>query len=254
MAPPTKSSIMTGSGRYFDPLNPTPESVHLSDVARGLRRSVRFNGQLLDLAACPSPQTVASHSMRVARVAYWRIWNAGIPMDTDYDLRRLVIHVLAALLHDAPEGYLGDPLGPIKTPEQTAIHHAVGRCITAHLVGPAVSPQIDALIEGMDGSSQHSLMLRWSDTIALYQEALLYQPGAVNWALPDLTGGRKLLRDDIAATLHLFHPREGENWQAAVGAVVKLYWTIDGADDRPVPMEERRPFLRELERAIRFAE
>jgi hypothetical protein len=212
MAPNTKTSIMTGSGRYFDPYNPTPESVHLPDIARGLRRGVasRFNGQLLDPAECPHPQSGASHSMRVARLVHWRLTPAPgmVTAERTRDqIEDTVATVFAALIHDAPEGYLGDALGPIKNAEQETIEAVVLAAIAERLVGPTWAPIVCGLVH-------NSADIEWADkAIALRQEALLYQPGAEDWAQP-VTSIEDCV--DIVRTLHLFHPREGEDWEATV--------------------------------------
>lgn len=218
MAPPTTTSVMTGSGRYFDPYNPTPESVHLPDVARGLRRGVasRFNGQLIDPADCPHPQSGIAHSMRVGRIVHWlalRDLDADLSRD---DIEEVLVVTLAGLLHDAPEGYVGDALGPIKSQERKAMEDVVLSAIAVHVVGPDWAPHIC-------GAVHDHRYVRWADTIALYQEALLYQPGAEDWALPEIgAGDANCGQLEIARTLHLFHPREGEDWMATIAEVARL--------------------------------
>lgn len=210
------TAIMTGSGRFFDPLNPKPDDVALEDIARGLRRGVtRFNGQLLDPDECPHPQSGASHCMRVARITYWKL-AMGALADTD-EITRTLVYVLAALLHDAPEGYTGDRLGPIKTDADRAMESGVLAAVVEHLVG---AEYVDAILAlPSDG------VVKWADLTALAQEALLYQPGAQVWASPH---GCK--RIDIAETLHLFHPREGESWDGTVIAVSSML--LAGVDDQ----------------------
>lgn len=73
----------TVSGRRIDLERPRSEDITIEDIACGLSRICRFNGQL------PEFYSVAEHSIFVAELV-------------DPQLR------LAALLHDASEAYLGD--------------------------------------------------------------------------------------------------------------------------------------------------
>lgn len=248
--PNTKSSIMTGSGRYFDPLNPTASDVHLPDIARGLRRGVtRFNGQLLDPAACPHPQSGVSHSMRAGRLVFW--WLRTRDLVKPEHALTVVGLVLAGLIHDSPEGYVGDDLGPIKTPDRKAMEHAILVAIAESLLGPEHGAAICEYV------GNHAAV-HWADQIALRQEALLYQPGATDWALgrPGLDAAsvherrhwdeaeldRAQMRFDIADTLHLFHPREGEDWAATVMALVTMHREVarDDSDTEESAFHLRR--------------
>ena len=210
---------MTGSGRYFDPCNPIAPSVYLPDIARGLRRGVgsRFNGQLLDPAACPHPQSGIAHSYRVGRLVFWRL-TRDLNLDTIGSAGfvgievaiRIMIHTLGGMIHDSPEGYVGDALGPIKTDARKATETAILEAIAESLVGPAAFRLVCQAVHE-DG------VIAWADRVSLRQEALLYQPNGDDWALPSGDDPEDVqARLDIADTLHLFHPREGENWQSAV--------------------------------------
>lgn len=87
------------SGRRLDILDPSPLDVELTDIAHGLARVARWNGQTLG----DFPFSVAQHSILV--VAIFRALNPGA------DAREL----LYALLHDAPEYVMGDIISPFKT-------------------------------------------------------------------------------------------------------------------------------------------
>jgi 5'-deoxynucleotidase YfbR-like HD superfamily hydrolase len=86
------------SGRRLDLLDPSPMDVELSDIAHGLARVARWNGQTHGAHAF----SVAQHSLVVEEV--FRLQNPGCTA-TDCQM---------ALLHDAPEYVIGDMISPFK--------------------------------------------------------------------------------------------------------------------------------------------
>jgi len=86
------------SGRRLDLLDPSPLDVEIEDIAHGLARVARWNGQTLG----DHPFTVAEHSLLVER-----IFGALKPSAS-------VAERLTALLHDAPEYVIGDMISPFK--------------------------------------------------------------------------------------------------------------------------------------------
>jgi 5'-deoxynucleotidase YfbR-like HD superfamily hydrolase len=86
------------SGRRLDLLDPSPLDVELVDIAHGLSRVARWNGQTSGDYAF----SVAQHSVLVMHLAV-----AANP-SLDNDAR------LIALLHDAPEYVMGDIISPLK--------------------------------------------------------------------------------------------------------------------------------------------
>ena len=86
------------SGRRLDILDPSPLDVEIEDIAHGLARVARWNGQTIGTL----PFNVAQHSVIVLDMCLqmkpnWkREWQ------------------LAALLHDAPEYVIGDMISPFK--------------------------------------------------------------------------------------------------------------------------------------------
>jgi 5'-deoxynucleotidase YfbR-like HD superfamily hydrolase len=86
------------SGRRLDILDPSPVDVELSDIAHGLARVARWNGQTQG----DYPFSVAQHSVLVLE-----IFSAMAPAATPRDR-------LYALLHDAPEYVMGDIISPFK--------------------------------------------------------------------------------------------------------------------------------------------
>lgn len=85
------------SGRRLDLLNPSPLDIELSDIAHGLARVARWNGQTNGDHAF----SVAQHSLVVE--AIFRQQNHCNADDC-----------LMALLHDAPEYVIGDMISPFK--------------------------------------------------------------------------------------------------------------------------------------------
>ena len=97
-APPRAWQRML-SGRRLDLLDPSPLDVEISDIAHGLARVARWNGQTTGVHAF----SVAQHSL-VVETIYARL------SGTDNAEWRL-----AALLHDAPEYVIGDMISPFKS-------------------------------------------------------------------------------------------------------------------------------------------
>lgn len=97
--PPPRAWQRMLSGRRLDLLDPSPHDVAIEDIAHGLARLARWNGQTLGAHAF----SVAQHVLIVEDIAhalnpYWpNAW------------RR------AALLHDAAEYVIGDLISPFKT-------------------------------------------------------------------------------------------------------------------------------------------
>ncbi|CAN1724634.1 HD family hydrolase [Hyphomicrobium sp. 1Nfss2.1] len=87
------------SGRRLDLLNPSPSDVEVEDIAHGLARVARWNGQTIGAHAF----SVAQHSLLVEEIAAAR--------NLEWDRRWM----LATLLHDAPEYVVGDLISPFKT-------------------------------------------------------------------------------------------------------------------------------------------
>jgi 5'-deoxynucleotidase YfbR-like HD superfamily hydrolase len=86
------------SGRRLDLLNPSPLDVELDDIAHGLARVARWNGQ----TEGPHIFSVAQHSLLVEAIA----------AHLDPEMPRA--SRLSVLLHDAPEYVIGDIISPFK--------------------------------------------------------------------------------------------------------------------------------------------
>ena len=87
------------SGRRLDLLDPSPFDIEIEDIAHGLARVARWNGQTIGEHAF----SVAQHSVVVEEIV------AHIQPDLAPKWR------LAALLHDASEYVIGDMISPFKS-------------------------------------------------------------------------------------------------------------------------------------------
>lgn len=96
-APPRAWQRML-SGRRLDLLDPSPLDVEIEDIAHGLARVARWNGQTRGAHSF----SVAQHSLLVEAIA------AHLNPDWPAGWR------LMALLHDAPEYVIGDMISPFK--------------------------------------------------------------------------------------------------------------------------------------------
>ncbi|MET0687948.1 MAG: HD family hydrolase [Methyloceanibacter sp.] len=86
------------SGRRLDLLDPSPLDIEIEDIAHGLARVARWNGQTKGEHAF----SVAEHCLLVEAIAG----------TLDPKLPRRIR--LAALIHDAPEYVIGDLISPFK--------------------------------------------------------------------------------------------------------------------------------------------
>jgi 5'-deoxynucleotidase YfbR-like HD superfamily hydrolase len=86
------------SGRRLDLLDPSPLDIEIEDIAHGLARVARWNGQTIGANAF----SVAQHSLIVEEICR--------KLAPDWDKKRRLL----ALLHDAPEYVIGDMISPFK--------------------------------------------------------------------------------------------------------------------------------------------
>ncbi len=86
------------SGRRLDLIDPSPVDVEIEDIAHGLARVARWNGQ-----------TRGEHAFSVAQ-------HSCLVLDIAMELKPNMTpdEQLAALLHDAPEYVVGDLISPFK--------------------------------------------------------------------------------------------------------------------------------------------
>jgi 5'-deoxynucleotidase YfbR-like HD superfamily hydrolase len=86
------------SGRRLDLLDPSPLDIEIGDIAHGLARVARWNGQTTG----DHGFSVAQHSLVVEEIS--------VHLEPKLETRWR----LAALLHDAPEYVIGDMISPFK--------------------------------------------------------------------------------------------------------------------------------------------
>ena len=87
------------SGRRLDLLDPSPLDIEIEDIARGISRVARWNGQ----TSGEYPLSVAQHSVIVAELL--KSYHENIEIKWQ----------LAALLHDAAEYIISDMITPLKS-------------------------------------------------------------------------------------------------------------------------------------------
>jgi 5'-deoxynucleotidase YfbR-like HD superfamily hydrolase len=128
------------SGRRLDLLDPSPLDVEMDDIAHGLARVARWNGQTQGQHIF----SVAQHALLVEALA-----RAKVPR----------LDRLAVLLHDAPEYVIGDMISPFKAVIGDSYKAVEKRLLTAiHLrFGlPAKLPEtLQVLIKAADRSAAY---------------------------------------------------------------------------------------------------
>ena len=119
------------SGRRLDLIDPSPLDIEIADIAHGLARVARWNGQTNGAHIF----SVAQHTLLVEAVM--RAQNPRI----DARLR------LAALLHDAPEYVIGDMISPFKAVLGGDYKAVEKRLLAAIHIRFGLPPQLSADIE-----------------------------------------------------------------------------------------------------------
>ena len=135
------------SGRRLDLLDPSPLDIEIEDIAHGLARVARWNGQTLGAHAF----SVAQHSLVVEDICR--------KLAPEWDKKRRLL----ALLHDAPEYVIGDMISPFKA--------ALG------LDYKAFEAKLEAAIHLRFGLPAHApaavkAVIKNADTICAYFEAV----------------------------------------------------------------------------------
>jgi uncharacterized protein len=143
--PATRSELFRAwqrmlSGRRLDLLDPSPLDVEIEDIAHGLARVARWNGQTEGAHIF----SVAQHSLLVETIARQRA-------NLDRASR------LGVLLHDAPEYVIGDMISPFKAVIGDAYKAVEARLLAAiHLrfgLPAALPAELVALIKASDRSA-----------------------------------------------------------------------------------------------------
>jgi len=134
------------SGRRLNLLDPSPLDVEIEDIAHGLARVARWNGQTRGAHSF----SVAQHSLLVEAIA------AHLNPDWSQGWR------LMALLHDAPEYVIGDMISPFKVVTGDAYKSVELRLLTAIHLRFGLPPATPAALKKK---------IKEADTIAAFFEA-----------------------------------------------------------------------------------
>src|SRR5690348_7721384 len=129
------------SGRRLDLLDPSPLDIEIEDIAHGLARVARWNGQTKGGCAF----SVAQHCVLVERLVHELRPKSAKPLR------------LAGLLHDAAEYVIGDLISPFKAAvglDYKAFENRLARAIHIRFgLAPENTPEEIALIKRADRMS-----------------------------------------------------------------------------------------------------
>ena len=168
------------SGRRLDLLNPTPVDIEISDIAHGLARVARWNGQTIGEHAL----SVAQHSLIVEDIVI------SLCADVTQPIR------LAALLHDSPEYVLGDLISPFKSAIGCDYKHFENRLLSAIHIRFGLPSLMD---------EQADRLIKSADAVAAYYEAKVLAGFSADEA--DQIFGRPLqLPNDLQDRLNALDP------------------------------------------------
>ncbi|MGD9670460.1 MAG: hydrolase [Hyphomicrobiaceae bacterium] len=168
------------SGRRLDLLAPDPADIAIEDIAHGLARVARWNGQTLGSHAF----SVAQHVLLVEEIAGDRNphWAASWR--------------LAALLHDAPEYVVGDLISPFKTAIGFDYKAFENRLLEAIHRRFALPPRLP---------DQITAEIKTADRIAAFYEATILAGFAVDEALLYF-GSPEGISEPLGSRLALLEP------------------------------------------------
>jgi 5'-deoxynucleotidase YfbR-like HD superfamily hydrolase len=126
------------SGRRLDLIDPSPLDVEIADIAHGLARVARWNGQTRGAEIF----SVAQHSLLVEAIF------SALDPDAPREAK------LAALLHDAPEYVIGDMISPFKAAIGGDYKEIERRLLSAILLRfglkPVMAPELAKAIKAAD--------------------------------------------------------------------------------------------------------
>ena len=154
------------SGRRLDLLDPSPLDIEIEDIAHGLARVARWNGQ----TSGPHIFSVAQHSLLVEALAL-----AAEPLLTP-------VMRLTVLLHDAPEYVVGDIISPFKGFLGPGYKDVENRILAAvHLrfsLPPAPAPALAKLTKQADRAAAFIEATRLAGFSPAEAERLFGRPAA----------------------------------------------------------------------------
>ncbi len=172
------------SGRRLDLIDPSPLDIEIGDIAHGLARVARWNGQ-----------TKGEEIFSVAQHSVFVEWLFGLlAPDAPRSAR------LAALLHDAPEYVIGDMISPFKAAVGLAYKQVESRLqIAVHMRF------------GLPGHTPADMakLIKTADKTAAYFEATALAGFAVAEAAR-FFGAPKLAPKSLASYLRPLRPVEAQ--------------------------------------------
>ena len=166
------------SGRRLDLLDPSPLDIEIEDIAHGLARVARWNGQTEGEHAF----SVAEHSLLVEMIAG--------ALNPSLERR----YRLAALIHDAPEYVIGDLISPFKAAlalDYKAFELKLLAAIHVRFGLPAVLPE------------EVTKLIKRADKIAAYYEATVLAGFSIEEAKRFFGQPRGLSASQVTKLSHL---------------------------------------------------
>ena len=188
------------SGRRLDLLDPSPFDIEIGDIAHGLARLARWNGQTKGGHAF----SVAQHCILVEAIA------SALKPGLSARFR------LAALLHDAPEYVVGDMISPFKAAMgvsyktfeeriQRAIHIRFG-------LPPVLPPGVVQFIKKADKIAAYHEATQLAGFSVTDAKACFGDPSALHIEMPGALSGLEPMETAAAqaAYLRCFEALESE--------------------------------------------
>ena len=197
------------SGRRLDLLDPSPLDIEIEDIAHGLARVARWNGQTKGA----HPYSVAQHSLLVDAIA--------LRLDPGLDQRA----ALCVLLHDAAEYVIGDIISPFKAVLGDSYRGVEQRILDAVMMR-----------FGLGGAvrTRAGTLAKRADTIAAYHEATQLAGFTADEAALYF-GKPERLPQAILALLEPWTTREAES------AYLRRFAALSDAPPEQSPREKQIP-------------
>lgn len=179
------------SGRRLDLLDPSPLDIEIADIAHGLARLARWNGQTKGKHAF----SVAQHCVLVEAIA------AALKPQHSEQFR------LAALLHDAPEYVVGDLISPFKAvmgSHYKCFEESLQRAIHIRFGLPPVLPvSVAQLIKKADKLAAYYEGTQLAGFSAMEARACFGDPAALDAEMPGMVEKIEPLETSAAQAAYL---------------------------------------------------
>jgi len=209
LAKPPRAWQRMLSGRRLDLLDPSPLDIEIGDIAHGLARVARWNGQTKGAHAF----SVAQHSILV------EVITTALKAQLSPKFR------LGALLHDAPEYVIGDLISPFKAAMGVSYKAFEERIQRAVHIRFGLAPSLPASV---------TQVIKKADKIAAYHEAIQLagfsvadarqyfgDPSSLDVKLPGSLNRLEPMETAAAQAAYLARFAELEREMASVGADVR---------------------------------